>query len=148
MNAEPLQVRFDAAVDTNAGPDACHPWTRARDRDGYGSIKLGRKTLRANRVAYFLAHGRWPEVARHTCDNPPCCNATHVVDGTDRDNKQDMRERGRSLTGSRNPNARLTLAQVQEIKSSAESIVELAARFGVQKSAISKIRTGRTWKSA
>jgi hypothetical protein len=34
-------------------------------------------------------------IACHTCDNPRCCNPTHLYAGTYKDNNHDMHERGR-----------------------------------------------------
>lgn len=54
----------------------CWGWTGTTNGSGYGTIlECGRRSplLRAHRVAFFLAEGRWPEpCALHKCDNPPC----------------------------------------------------------------------------
>lgn len=58
---------------------------------------IGKKQpqLSAPRCVYFLTHGVWPTVARHTCDNPPCCNPLHIIDGDTRANALDASDRGR-----------------------------------------------------
>jgi hypothetical protein len=146
VTPDEVRSRFESHVDRTAGPDACHPWTAACDRDGYGALKIHRKSYRANRVAFFLAHGVWPDVARHTCDTPPCCNATHIVDGTTLENQRDRKRNRTDPTGARNPNAVLTEDDVRAIRTSASSGASLAGFYGVQRSAISKIRTRRTWR--
>lgn len=88
-----------------AGPDECWPWTAATSGYGHGRFKIGGKLYSAHRVAYVLAGGEIPEsrmhrsyhgaVVRHTCDNPACCNPSHLETGEQIDNVRDMMERGR-----------------------------------------------------
>lgn len=95
-----LRERFEDKVDRSAGTDGCHLWTGAKVPNGYGSIGTvvidGRKRTQvgAHRVAFYLASGYWPNVARHTCDVKLCCNPRHLLDGTVRDNALDWAERG------------------------------------------------------
>lgn len=53
-----------------------------------------RPTTKHRRV-HFEATGEWPEVVRHTCDNPRCINPAHLLSGTYVDNMRDCKERGR-----------------------------------------------------
>jgi len=129
-----------------------------RDRGGYGHIQCGsrrggvkRGPRQTHRVAYELTFGPIPEgqVVRHKkCDNPPCCNPAHLRLGTQADNIADMVAAGRQSFGARNPNAKLTDADVIAIRSgqSSETTAELAQRFGVSQSLISQIRGGSLWK--
>jgi hypothetical protein len=55
--------------------------------------------------------------------------------------------RGPDTYGAKNPNVKLTEADVREIRASDEQGVKLALRFGVGKSQISRIRRGLTWPS-
>lgn len=73
--------------------------------DGYGKLHVGgRRYVGAHRIAYQQFIGPIPTglVVRHTCDNPPCCNPSHLTLGTVADNAKDSVERGR------NPQARKT----------------------------------------
>jgi hypothetical protein len=92
-------IRFWSKVDIR-GPNECWPWKAYRTKKGYGRFSFnGRKdhkVVRANRCAFFLTHGYWPENGLHTCDNPPCCNPAHVYDGTPKQNTADMLSRGRA----------------------------------------------------
>jgi hypothetical protein len=46
----------------------------------------------------MLAWGPVPpgKIVRHTCDNPPCVNPLHLMNGTSADNSRDMVLRGRT----------------------------------------------------
>lgn len=83
------------------GPDECWPWKGGTAGTGYGTFRVGKKTVRANRIAFFLCHGKdcYPLNALHTCDNPPCCNGKHLFRGTDQDNMTDRKNKGKFLTG-------------------------------------------------
>lgn len=86
-----IAVRFWAKVDKSG---SCWLWTGCTSA-GYGVIRWQRKTFRANRVAFFLTHGRWPEFACHHCDNRMCCNPDHIYDGTPVTNARDCKVRNR-----------------------------------------------------
>ena len=82
-------------------PGTCWTYTAYCTPDGYGRFTLrnGNK-LAAHQIAFVLANGYLPEVVRHTCDNPPCCNSNHLIPGTHDDNMRDMVIRGRSASRS------------------------------------------------
>jgi len=147
-----LAVKLAARV-TRGGPDECWEFDPAsRDRDGYGRLRVGTKIVRAHHVAYALAYGPVPPGTkiRHSCDNPPCCNPRHLLLGTHQNNMDDMVARGRSLTGARNPSARLSQVQVDQIRrlrafNMAPKVI--AARMGVAQRTVYLILKGDTWKS-
>jgi hypothetical protein len=78
--------------------DGCWGWKDKPYSNGYPYLQVGRKgpKLRASRVSYFIKHGYWPTVVRHTCDNPICTNPDHLLDGTQLDNINDRRVRFRA----------------------------------------------------
>lgn len=137
---------------------------------GYGTFvarALG-GSFRAHRFAYALAHGPIPEGLHvlHRCDNPPCCNPDHLFLGTHADNVADMIAKGRNAKGERsgarrhpesvargekNGHAKLTAAQVAEIRATPRKIGTqhaLALRFGVSDATISMIVNGKVWADA
>jgi len=155
----PLRERFDARVDRSAGPDACWPWTgsggRARGGGVYGHIKAGPIIHTTHRLAWEYANGPIPDglMVLHRCYNPPCCNPAHLFLGTALDNNRDREAKGRGVnvrpfgSGAANPQARLTEAQVREIRRLVGSMSNgaIGRRFGVAPQTVSKIATGKRW---
>lgn len=142
----PLAERFWEKVDRR-GPDECWPWTGSRNKAGYGSLKPGapsRTSVMAHRVAYELAFGPIPEgltidhVRARGCTRTDCCNPAHLEAVTYAENQR----RGR--------NTKLTAQDVATIRAEVADGApqkNLAARFGVHQSTVSKIVNGRKWGS-
>lgn len=97
--------RFWSHVDKSAGPDTCWPWRGAIGHRGYGVIQVKSKQINAHRLAWELTYSPIPRglICRHLiCDNPPCCNPSHLAVGTHADNGHDKVMHGRSAKGERN----------------------------------------------
>ena len=96
---QPLEERFWKFVGAPSA-DGCRVWTGARDEQGRGHFGFGSRTtvVKAHRMAYELAVGPIPPGMKvcHSCDNPPCCEPTHLFLGTQADNVADMVRKGRS----------------------------------------------------
>jgi hypothetical protein len=109
---------------------------------------------RAHRVSYELAYGPIPEglLVCHRCDNPPCVRPDHLFLGTNLDNMRDARAKGRNVHGETHPTAKLTLADVLEIRRAYAAremdTYELAEKYGVRNPAISRIVRGDRWGHA
>lgn len=155
-----LEERFWKKVDKSAGPDECWPWMAARLPRGYGITSINRKNRLSHRVAYALTHGDVPTgfFVCHSCDNPPCCNPSHLWVGTQMDNMKDMsrKSRGGANRGHAG-NTRLTEDQVRAIRNEwtpqpkgpglkVGSTRELAMRFGVSRATIQQLLEGKSWK--
>jgi len=126
----------------------CWLWRGYCDSSGYGAIKIAGKPMAAHRAAYLAAFGKIPDAAivRHICDRPLCCNPTHLVTGTHADNVRDRAIRKRTAVGERASKAKLTEANVREIRTSTAPLRELAKRYGVTSDAIQAVRYRRSWK--
>ena len=89
----------------------------------------------------------------HKCDNRKCVNPNHLTVGSQNDNLQDAKAKGRlkhgNVKGELARTAILTAGQVLEIRSrlkSGETGVSLASEYGVTVSAISSIKQRKSWK--
>ena len=128
----------------------CWPWQGRSNDKGYGRFQEGM----AHRFAYEHIKGDIPDglLVRHTCDNPCCCNPSHLLVGTSQDNSNDAVDRGRTSHGQAHYKTRLTLDQVEFIRRNPDKLTgtQLAKKFGMAKSTISYIRNrpARTWKYA
>lgn len=130
----------------------CIAWPGTVGSHGYGVI--GR--LLAHRAAYCDHHSVTlgsieGQVVRHTCDNPRCVNPLHLTLGTQADNMQDMRERGRArkvpMPGEANPAAKLTAREVRDIRERAGAgAAALAREFRVSETAVRDVIAGRSWR--
>jgi hypothetical protein len=131
------------------GPDECWPWLASGNVRGYGQFGLlPAGIFSAHRVAYYLATGKQPGplCACHTCDNPSCCNPAHLFLGTDADNVADKVAKGRCAAGVNHGRAKLTEEQVLEIRAVNETQVVIAAKYGVSRGLVSRVRSRRNWK--
>ena len=75
----------------------CLEWQGAKSHGGYGRIMVDGVIYRVHRLMYEVCVGPIPHgaVLCHQCDNPPCCEPTHVVVGTMRQNSREAWDRNR-----------------------------------------------------
>ena len=147
-----IEARYEC--EPNSG---CWLWSGNINGDGYGIAYCGgRSQMVASRLMYELTHQiDLPAnlYVCHRCDTPACVNPAHLFLGTARDNALDAASKNRlnrwdgRRAGERNHAAKLTKAQVEEIRriGYTQSAQSLAKRFGVSKTAITSIRSGRAW---
>ncbi len=140
--------KFLALVDPQ--PDGCWLWTGSTDDDGYGRVWFDGRSDRAHRVSYRLFIGEIPAgmAVLHTCDNPPCVRPDHLWAGTQLENIADRERKGRGPRGERNGRAKLNRALVQmvrEARAGGMMYHEIGALFGIHKSTVHDICTGKLW---
>jgi hypothetical protein len=145
--------RFWSKVDVR-GEDECWPWKAGKLRKGYGCFHIGRTVVGAHRAAWATQHGRSLPPSdvevMHSCDNPPCCNPNHLSLGTRKQNAEDMaaKKRAAPQAGRANNNVRLSVADVEEIKSLVARgvrITTVASDFKVCPQHVHDILSGRRW---
>lgn len=144
-NAISLRDRIEKRI-ARPADGGCWNWAGALGKTGYGMINVAGKTKAVHRVMYELASGEIPEglEIRHKCDNPRCCNPQHLEVGTHSQNMGDMRDRGRKYAQA------LSAGEVIEIRRQylvdGMKQLDLAAIYGVSKSAISSAIRGKNWQ--
>lgn len=97
-----IEERLRALTDRSGGDDACWLWLRSVDKDGYGKMQVNKRTVRPHRLALELDLGRPVQgLVLHSCDTPRCCNPRHLSEGTQLENRQQAKARGRTAKGER-----------------------------------------------
>lgn len=130
---------------------SCWLWTAAKDPNGYGRVNREGRTVLAHRAAWELEHGEAPPdglCVCHQCDVPACVRPEHLFLGTQADNLRDMGAKGRRRRGEDHHAARLSEADVHEIRRCRHEgllLREIAVRFGVHKSTVRAIVAGCNW---
>lgn len=165
--------RFWKYVDKTPGqgPEGeCWGWIGAKTPRGYGVMEFSTpESVRATRVAYFIQHGAdpFPDLLLHHCDWPPCVRGTHIFTGDNKRNSDDAITRGQFPSGDRNGsrlhperlprgsehhNTDLIEEQVVEMRelyaAGGISTRALAKKYGMDRSTVENIVTGKTWKHA
>lgn len=104
----------------------------------------------AHRVAYEAHHGPLlpGQCVMHKCDTPACVNPDHLAAGTRGDNNRDAKAKGRTARGIKHHCAKLTEAQVREIRAkrlAGKTLKMLSAEYGVGISNVGMLTRGKTW---
>lgn len=125
----------------------CWPWRYGPNDQGYGEFRTDDDHTEAHRIAFAIVNGAIPDgaIIRHSCDNPLCCNPSHLKAGTHQDNVADRVARDRSARGEENGRAKLVTPEVLHIRQSKLSAKYLAGHYGVHEDTIRSIRAGETW---
>jgi len=143
-----VHARFWSKVEVTQNTCRCWEWRGRRNEWGYGEFKLNGASTYAHRVAVQMAGVPLQpgEVVMHTCDNPACCNPTHLVVGDHAMNVADRVAKRRSAKGAKNGRSKLTEQQVLAIRADDRTLTEVARDHGVCIATISHIRQRRIWQ--
>ena len=151
----------------------CWLWLREPTTAGYGKIRYKGQQDYVHRVSWKVHHGAIPIGlwVLHKCDVRLCVNPTHLFLGTHLDNVADMVAKKRHLyptrseksarrwaegrfirknnaaCGERVAGAKLRATDILVIRADQRAQSALARVYGVTQSAISRIKSGNTWKS-
>lgn len=144
------EVRLWSKVNKSS-PDKCWEWIAAKTPGGYGKMMISeRKMIVAHRGIWLSTYGELHPnlLVLHKCDNPSCCNPSHLFLGTDADNMRDKSAKGRDayLFGRSNGNGKLSdeqISKIRKLSSSGKSIAFLADEYNVHPSHIWSILIGR-----
>jgi hypothetical protein len=137
----------------NHKSDDCLLWPFSKSYRDYGGVWYEGRSVPVHRLAFFFTHGHWPTPnGLHTCDNPPCFNPRHIIEGTQADNLADMRRKGRdrTLRGEQRPSSKTDNATVLKIR--AEYIPRkvtakyLAEKYNLALRNVVGILGRQTWK--
>lgn len=151
---ESVAPRFWAKVDNSAGPNACWTWTGCSQGKGYGQPYMDGRMQQAHRISLMLSGVDVPDdrFVLHKCDNRICVNPSHLRVGTQADNMEDMRIKGRAARGSvtarlgeHHGMSKLAEPDIIAIRASTERSDVLADKYGVSYFHIRKIKRGRHW---
>lgn len=135
--------------------DRCWPWMGALHGLGYGLFRRASgPVVRAHRFSWEAEHGPIPASMAicHKCDNPQCVRPSHLFLGTIAENNADRERKGRGAQpkGERHGNAKLSAAAAVAVRAALERKTatrrQLAEQYGVSKTAIAAVATGKLWR--
>jgi len=146
MDSKDLERFFSFVQKT----DSCWLWSGYCDIDGYGKFRYHDRTYPAHRLIYIHCFGDPGNLvichaAGINCKKN-CVNPDHLREDTHKANAKDRNIDGTHSKGEKSINAKLTSEQVLEIRSSTESNINLAKKYGVHCSTISSIICRKKWK--
>jgi hypothetical protein len=128
--------------------DSCWLWKGAKP-NRYPSFRVDKNTIRkSHKLSYEMFNGNVPDgmCVLHKCDNPNCVNPEHLWLGTKADNNKDRSVKGRSAPS---PTQVLNVNQVKEIRAMyaprKTTQAYIASLYGVTRSAIRAITSGKNW---
>lgn len=121
----------------------CLEWQRSLDGKGYGLVRIYGKIHKPHRVVWEMHHGTIPPgvMVCHKCDNPKCCEISHLFAGTNQDNMDDKKAKGRAAK-------KLNLKMARAIKKDNRPQPEIAAEYGIAQQTVSDIKKARYWRDA
>ncbi len=147
---DPIERVLSKVAKTNG----CWIYKGRIDVHGYAVFRANKKKHRVHRYLYehFVRTLNKYELCCHICDVKSCINPDHIFIGTNKDNYDDLKNKGKHVYGSRHGMAKLTAKDARKIREKyiprKYSIRRLAKDYGVTSNAIASILYGLTWKES
>ncbi len=78
----------------------CWEWKFYRLQSGYGQVRFHGKDFVSHKLSWIFHRWEVPKGMKvcHHCDNPPCVNPDHLFIGTNKDNIDDAKKKGRLVS--------------------------------------------------
>lgn len=150
--SDEIIAALEPKLEKQDGKDGCWVYQGTPTATGHATFYHdGAIQGSAHRVAYEVWKGKIPKggYVLQRCQNKLCCNPDHLYLASYDEIMRIRSEQGRSIAGTRNPKAKLTQDQVEEIRrraNSGERLKPLAEEFGVSQPTISQIKNGNIWR--
>lgn len=141
--------------------DKCWNWKGTINSSGYGVIsEYGRKGKKkyAHRISWeFYNNKKIPMrseyhggVIMHTCDNRKCVNPNHLVLGTQKENVQDMINKGRKvityIEGSKHHNTSINEEIAEKVFLAEGLYKKIAEKYNCTLAVVKGIKNRKTWR--
>lgn len=150
-----ILARFSAKHKENE--HGCWIWTASiQSSTGYGRFGMASYRVEyAHRASWAIYFGPIPSglYVCHKCDVRACVNPAHLFLGTAKENMQDASRKGRCVvpkeswhSSETHQVAKLTNAQVVDIRGSKDGSFSLAKKYGVAPATIWAARTRKTFR--
>ncbi len=163
MNLKTI-LRFLSKLKTS--DSGCWIWCGCGSSRGYGKTTIASKDIRAHRLSWMIFKGEIPDglFVCHQCDNPSCCNPSHLFLGTQAENVIDKVTKGRQAKGdthyarlhperlargTSHGMSKLDEDKVRQIRleytGTRGELGMLAKKYGVAKATVHQVVRGRLW---
>ncbi len=137
------------------GPNDCWNWmAKATHPFGYGRITaVTGIQVKAHQAVFALTFGHIPDgmVICHSCDNPKCCNPSHLFIGTQAVNHEDMMNKNRgsappTFFGESHHNTKFDEKTAVLISKDRRPAWVIAKQYSISTKTVYRLRRGETWK--
>jgi hypothetical protein len=151
MSPKPIDPKLRFAKYLKELDNGCIEFTGG-GTDRYGIFWYNGKSIGAHQFAYISAFGPIPDglFVCHRCDFGFCVNPQHLFLGTPQENTLDMvrKKRNNPPSGSRAHTSKLIESDIPNIILLNETMsqAQIAERYGITPSVISRIVNGHYWK--
>lgn len=131
------QARFWTHVDviTHSNSSQCWEWKGGKLPNGYGMAN----GVLAHRFVASQFGDIEGKVVRHICDNPSCVRPDHLEIGTQKENLDDMSNKGRR-------SSKVNPKIVKDIRTKFLTREEYARKYGISECTVGDIQRYATWK--